>query len=155
MFIHGIGIGLYPYINFLADLNAEDDGDPSGGQIGIIAVELMPISSRITAEAMLKDEMCEEICCILKAHGWERLTLASHSWVHPLLLSVYCLWISPYTNLASRYGSVVATHLLHTPQIATKIGPILFVDPVSFLLHLPDVAYNFVNPSYLFTKYLS
>jgi hypothetical protein len=25
------------------------------------------------------------------------------------------------------------------------IGPILFVDPVSFLLHLPEVAYNFVT----------
>ncbi|RFU78946.1 ribose-phosphate pyrophosphokinase [Trichoderma arundinaceum] len=42
------------------------------------------------------------------------------------------------------YGSVVATHLLRKPQIASKIGPTLFVDPVSFLLHLPDVAYNFI-----------
>lgn len=47
----------------------------------------------------------------------------------------------------SSYGSVVAAHLLHDPQIAQKIGPIMFVDPVSFLLHLPDVAYNFVTSS--------
>lgn len=39
----------------------------------------------------------------------------------------------------------MATHLLHTPQIANRIGPVLFIDPVSFLLHLPDVAYNFVR----------
>ncbi|KAL7940373.1 hypothetical protein V8C42DRAFT_243328 [Trichoderma barbatum] len=65
--------------------------------------------------------MCEEVHCILTAHGWERFILVSHS-----------------------YGSVVATYLLHKPQIASKIGPILFVDPVSFLLHLPDVAYNFI-----------
>jgi hypothetical protein len=36
-------------------------------------------------------------------------------------------------------------HLLQTPHIGQKVGPILFVDPVSFLLHLPDVAYNFVR----------
>ncbi|KAJ3453231.1 hypothetical protein MRS44_013203 [Fusarium solani] len=114
LFIHGIGVGLYPYIPFLADLNATNGEDLSDGQVGIIAIEILPISSRITAEALLKDEMCEEVHCILKAHGWES------------------------------YGSVVATHLLHTPRIAGKIGPILFVDPVSFLLHLPDVAYNFL-----------
>ncbi|KAG7100586.1 hypothetical protein HYQ44_019938 [Verticillium longisporum] len=64
--------------------------------------------------------MCAEIACILNAHGWQRLVLVSHS-----------------------YGSVVATHLIHAPQTAQKVGPILFVDPVAFLLHLPHVAYNF------------
>lgn len=44
----------------------------------------------------------------------------------------------------SRYGSVIAAHLFRDLQMAEKIGPALFVDPVSFLLHLPDVAYNFV-----------
>ncbi|EEU33859.1 uncharacterized protein NECHADRAFT_101054 [Fusarium vanettenii 77-13-4] len=75
----------------------------------------------LPALLLLRLPPCEELDCILKAHGWERFVLVSHS-----------------------FGSVVATHLLHTPQIARKIGPILFVDPVSFLLHLPDVAYNFV-----------
>lgn len=56
------------YILFLADLNAEDSKDLSDRQVGIIAIEIMLISSRITAEAMLKDEMCEEVHCILKAY---------------------------------------------------------------------------------------
>lgn len=43
-----------------------------------------------------------------------------------------------------RYGSVVAAQLLRSPEISQNIGPVLFIDPVSFLLHLPDVAYNFV-----------
>lgn len=52
----------------------------------------------------------------------------------------------PLLSLIVRsYGSVVATHLLRSPETAQKIGPILFVDPVSFLLHHPDVAYNFVS----------
>ncbi|UNI16736.1 hypothetical protein JDV02_003146 [Purpureocillium takamizusanense] len=121
LFIHGIGIGLYPYINFLADLNADDDEDAPDGEVGIIAIEIMSISSRITTEAMTKEAMSKEIQHVLEGHGWQRVVLVSHS-----------------------YGSVVATHLLRSPQIAQKIGPVLFVDPVSFLLHLPDVAYNFI-----------
>ncbi|KAH6874275.1 hypothetical protein B0T10DRAFT_587751 [Thelonectria olida] len=82
VFIHGIGIGLYMYIPFLADLNAKDGEDSSDGQVGIIAIEIMPISSRITAEAILKDEMCEEVYCILKAHNWERFALICRKPTH-------------------------------------------------------------------------
>ncbi|KAH8658509.1 hypothetical protein BX600DRAFT_416310 [Xylariales sp. PMI_506] len=117
LFIHGIGVGLYPYIDFLADVCTPESGD---GQIGIIAVEIMAISSRLTMEALLKDRMCKEIECIIMDHGWDRFMLVSHS-----------------------YGSVIATHLLRNPQINRMIGPVFFIDPVSFLLHLPDVAYNF------------
>ncbi|KAF2728247.1 hypothetical protein EJ04DRAFT_516734 [Polyplosphaeria fusca] len=121
LFIHGIGIGLYPYINFLAELNLEDETNESDGELGVIAVEIMSVSLRITGETLKKEEMCQEIDCILKAHSWEKFVLVSHS-----------------------YGSVITTHLLYTPQIAQKIEAILFIDPVSFLLHLPDVAYNFI-----------
>ncbi|UPK96655.1 hypothetical protein LCI18_007590 [Fusarium solani-melongenae] len=82
---------------------------------------IMSISPRITYEAMSKEEMCDEIHRTLAAHGWEKCVLASHS-----------------------YGSVVAAQLLRSPEISQHIGPIVFIDPVSFLLHLPDVAYNFI-----------
>ncbi|KAH7200779.1 hypothetical protein BKA60DRAFT_658606 [Fusarium oxysporum] len=121
LFIHGIGVGLYPYINFLADINAHDAGNPSDGQVGIIAIEIMSVSSRITYEAMLKDEMCDEVRRILTAHRWEKCVLVSHS-----------------------YGSVVAAQLIRSPEVSQHIGPALFIDPVSFLLHLPEVAYNFI-----------
>lgn len=81
LFIHGIGVGLYPYVNFLADINANSgpDSDASDGEVGIIAIEIMSVSSRITAEAMSKDEMCDEVCRVIKAHGWEKFVLVSHS----------------------------------------------------------------------------
>jgi hypothetical protein len=79
LFIHGIGIGLYPYINFLADLNANASRDPPDSQVGIIAIEIMSVSSRITAQALLKDEMCEEVRHIVQAHGWDKFVLVSHS----------------------------------------------------------------------------
>ncbi|KAF4443511.1 ribose-phosphate pyrophosphokinase [Fusarium acutatum] len=118
LFIHGIGVGLYPYIKFLAEINAADSAD---GDVGIIAVEIISVSSRITGSAMLKQEMCEEIHRILSSHGWEDCVLVSHS-----------------------YGSVVAAQLLRDPKTSISIGPVIFIDPVSFLLHLPDVAYNFI-----------
>ncbi|KAF5629998.1 ribose-phosphate pyrophosphokinase [Fusarium tjaetaba] len=118
LFIHGIGVGLYPYVNFLAELNTAGSAD---GDVGIIAVEVLSVSSRITGPAMLKEEMCEEIHRILSSHGWENCVLVSHS-----------------------YGSVVAAQLLRDPKISASIGPVVFIDPVYFLLHLPDVAYNFI-----------
>lgn len=48
-------------------------------------------------------------------------------------------------DISRSYGSVISTHILHTPEVARKIGPVVLVDPVTFLLHLPDVAYNFVS----------
>jgi pimeloyl-ACP methyl ester carboxylesterase len=124
LFIHGIGIGLLPYVNFLADLNSKtglEDGGPDD-QVGIIAIEIMPISFRITHPALSKDETCAEIATILAHHGWDKVVLVSHS-----------------------YGTVISTHLLKTPSIAPLIGPVVLIDPVSILLHLPDVAYNFTR----------
>ncbi|KAF5974756.1 hypothetical protein FBULB1_7627 [Fusarium bulbicola] len=95
--------------------------DSADGDVGIIAIEILSVSSRITGSALLKEEMCEEIHRILSSHGWENCVLVSHS-----------------------YGSVVAAQLLRDPKTSTSIGPVVFIDPVSFLLHLPDVAYNFI-----------
>ncbi|CAI6331698.1 unnamed protein product [Periconia digitata] len=120
LFIHGIGIGLYPYARFLAEINKQSRSGSDDGDIGIIAIELMPISFRITSPILDKDEICRQINAILDKHGFEKVVLAAHS-----------------------YGSVVTTHLLRNPTTSAKIGPILMVDPVTFLLHLPDVCYNF------------
>jgi pimeloyl-ACP methyl ester carboxylesterase len=119
LFIHGIGIGLYPYTNFLRELNTKGD-EGCDGDVGIIALEIMPISSRITHSALEKDVMVREIQTILKHHGWAKFILVSHS-----------------------YGSIISTHLLKSPLTAPAIGNVVLIDPVSFLLHLPDVAYNF------------
>lgn len=82
LFIHGIGIGLYPYVDFLAEINEDDKTLTSAGEdVGIIAVEIMPVSFRITGQALQKSEMCAEINKILEAHGWDKFVLVSHSYV--------------------------------------------------------------------------
>lgn len=123
LFIHGIGIGLYPYVNFLDDLlHHVDDGhsSQSEGQIGVIALEIMPVSFRITHAALGKEAMCAEIDIILKHHSWDECVLLGHS-----------------------YGTVTATHMLQSRVLQPKIASVLLIDPVCFLLHNPDVAYNF------------
>jgi hypothetical protein len=79
LFIHGIGIGLYPYVKFLSELNLNDENGQDDGQIGIIALEIMPVSFRITGEPLQKEAMCREIDGILKLHGWDKFVLVSHS----------------------------------------------------------------------------
>lgn len=120
LFIHGIGIGLHPYATWLEEINKDDPQAAQDGEVGIIALELMPISFRVTGPILSREEICRQINVILDRHGFDKVVLASHS-----------------------YGSVISSHLLQNPATASKIGPILFVDPVTFLLHLPDVAYNF------------
>lgn len=120
LFIHGIGIGLYPYVKFLAQINQAKLETDKDDDIGIIAIEIMPVSFRITHAALERDRMCNEVHDILLKHRWEQVILVSHS-----------------------YGSVISTHLLQSAVTKKFIGPMLFIDPVSFLLHLPNVAYNF------------
>jgi hypothetical protein len=126
VFIHGIGIGLYPYTKFLNELNSAagiESSDPDD-QVGIIAIEIMPVSFRICHHALDRTEMCSEIDQILSEHFGpeQKIVLVSHS-----------------------YGTVITTHMLKTPSIASRIGPVVLIDPVSILLHLPDVAYNFTR----------
>jgi hypothetical protein len=68
-------------------------------EIRIIALEIMPVSSRITHPAIKEDAMVCEIQAIAKYHSWSRLVLGSHS-----------------------YGSIISTHLLKSPLTTYLIG---------------------------------
>jgi len=122
LFIHGIGIGLCPYTGFLSDINSHvhDHTSSKDGHIGILAIEIMPISFRITHSALDNDEICIELRQILAEHNYDRFVLVSHS-----------------------YGSVIGSFIMADTMLRPKVASALFVDPVSFLLHIPNVAYNF------------
>ncbi|KAK9428104.1 hypothetical protein V1505DRAFT_316403 [Lipomyces doorenjongii] len=118
LLIHGIGVGLYPYIDFLTELNPKTH--KTEGDIGIIAVEILQVSSRITEPVLTKEDICHQIRAILSHHGFDMVVLVTHS-----------------------YGSVIATHLLHNPAMTNRIASVVVVDPITVQLHHPDVAYNF------------
>lgn len=77
LFVHGIGVGLYPYIRFLEELNQGRRDEE--GEVGILAVEILPVSSRITKPMLGKKEMCQQLRVILRHHGFDKFVLVSHS----------------------------------------------------------------------------
>ncbi|KAI3319358.1 hypothetical protein HD806DRAFT_291372 [Xylariaceae sp. AK1471] len=119
VFLHGIGIGLWPYVGYFSGLNK---GFPENDQIGVIALEVLPVSMRLTNAPLSQSEFLSEITVILKAHGWSQFALVGHS-----------------------YGTVLATHMLKSPDLNPRIESVVLVDPVCILLHLPDIAYNFTR----------
>lgn len=122
VFIHGIGIGLWPYVNFLKEINKAQSGS-TDDQIGIIVIEMMTICARITGEMRDQDSLCDDVMAIVKErHGWNNFVLVSQS-----------------------YGSVLITNLLKRPDSSACISSVVTIDPVTFLLHLPDVAFNFTR----------
>lgn len=120
VFLHGIGVGLWTYIRFLADIHAaKHRGD---GGIGIVAIEILPISFRLTTPPLSKPDFLRQMTTILDHHDWDNFTIVSHS-----------------------YGSVLTTHMLHHPALNHRVVSIVLIDPVTVMLHLPDVAYNFTR----------
>ncbi|MCJ1308233.1 hypothetical protein MMC25_001886 [Agyrium rufum] len=124
LFLHGIGIGLYPYTSFFASINSQTSPDgPTDGDIGIIALEYQPIANRLTFPALSPATFLAEIRSILAQYpDWQRFVLVTHS-----------------------YSSTTAAQLFASPLFSPRIAASLIVDPVSFLLHEPNVAYNFTR----------
>ncbi|KAI8955000.1 hypothetical protein F4801DRAFT_587176 [Xylaria longipes] len=119
VFLHGIGIGLWPYVPYLSNLNQDFDEDE---QIGIIALEYLPVSMRLTDAPLSQTEFLAQITLLLDAHGWDQFAVLGHS-----------------------FGTVLATYMVKSPSLGPRIQSIVLVDPVCILLHLPDVAYNFTR----------
>ncbi|KAI0771077.1 Alpha/Beta hydrolase protein [Trametes elegans] len=115
LFLHGIGIGLWPYTPFFSDLIAVDP------DVGIIAVENLSISMHISAPPLTRGAMLDALLELLDAHGLARVVVAGHS-----------------------YGTIIAAHMLRDARLSPRVSAWLLVDPIPFLLHLPAVAYNFV-----------
>lgn len=121
LYIHGIGIGLIAQVGFLRELDkALNDGHPEDGEVGILAIEILQVSSRLTVATPTRPQFLEQLTSILDFHDYNRFVLCSHS-----------------------YGSVLSTHILNNPTLASRVSSTLLVDPVTVLLHMPDVAYNF------------
>lgn len=131
VFIHGIGVGLWPYTRFLDEIG-RPAGSPSRsgvedeGQIGVMMLEILPISTRLTDPPLRREVFVQELRAILAVNAPEWLddgfVLVSHS-----------------------YGSVLTTHIIRNPDLAPHVRGVVLIDPVTLLLHLPNVAYNFTR----------
>lgn len=109
VFLHGIGIGMYPYVNFLADL-------PSTSSV--LAVEILPISMRLTKTNILaKPDFLSHLKEILRRLEIDRFILVGHS--YGTVLSTHVLRDS---ELGDKVDGVVLVDpvclLLHLPDVA-------------------------------------
>jgi pimeloyl-ACP methyl ester carboxylesterase len=123
LFVHGIGIGLQIYTGFLRTLIAKLDAECEDGQIGILALEIMPLSFRITSTLPSREDMVHHIRTILDSHGWTDFVVVAHS-----------------------FGSIFATHLLRSLRATCPVHmhPLILVDPVTLSIHLAEIPYNFI-----------
>ena len=129
--------------------------------VGILAIEILPISMRITARPLDRDAMCEAITRILNAHGLHRVVLAGHS--YGTAVSAHLLrrqWgsidppLNPLPTQTPRHaqqlgrGSTYRHHVISYDHSDAWNGDLiaatLLIDPIPFLLHHPAVAHNFV-----------
>ncbi|KAF9078359.1 hypothetical protein BDP27DRAFT_1388250 [Rhodocollybia butyracea] len=116
VFIHGLGIGLYPYVSLIEDLIQTDP------DMGIILVEIMQISMHMTSKPVApRLKTLDALYSVMNSLGISRAVLASHS-----------------------YGTVITAHVLRDSRPIPKplITSYLLIDPVCILLHLPNVAFN-------------
>lgn len=90
--------------------------------VGIIAIEIIAISSRITRPPPTSQATCRGIEKILDSHKWNKFVVISHS-----------------------YGTAITAYMLRSSTLSPRISATLLVDPITFLLHHPSVAYNFLH----------
>ncbi|KAH7324367.1 hypothetical protein B0I35DRAFT_406183 [Stachybotrys elegans] len=121
VFFHGIGVGLWTYVRFLREICTSH---ADGGSVGVIAVELLPVSFRLTNPLPDKASFITQMSKILKHHGWGSYSITSHS-----------------------FGSVLTTHMIHSTEAGSRAASAVLIDPVTISLHLPSVAYNFTRRS--------
>lgn len=119
LFIHGIGAGMRTYTGFFRDFMQADSS--TDGQTGIIAIELMQISMRITKGMPTRSQMLAEIFRILQHHGWDKFVIMGHS-----------------------YGTIIATHILQELKGTGRVGAMVLVDPVTLSIHWGGIPYNFL-----------
>lgn len=115
VFLHGIGIGLWPYCPFFSEIISADP------DVGILALESLNISMHISPPPLDREDFLSALTNILDFHGLGKVVVAGHS-----------------------YGTVLAAHILKDPVLSSRVIAWQFIDPIPFLLHLPAVAYNFV-----------
>lgn len=132
LYIHGIGIGLYTYSDFFADVISKCHSASTNNEVGVIAIEIMPISFRITSPILRRQEMVHQINQILSHHGW---------------ISEDGAKSKRFVLAANSYGTVIAAHLLHDHLISPNIGSVMLIDPITVWVHMGDIAYNFTVKS--------
>lgn len=112
VFLHGIGIGVICYAEFVHQLSKLDRP--------VFLVELPYVAMHMVDYVPTASETVEEIQVMLNCFGYEKAVFVSHS-----------------------LGTGVSSWIMNiAPEL---IGGLVMIDPICFLLHYHNVAFNFVH----------
>ncbi|KAJ7611720.1 hypothetical protein FB45DRAFT_843771 [Roridomyces roridus] len=128
LFLHGIGIGLHPYVPMLREIIRADPTQP------LLLVEFLPVSMHMTAPMPPRRATLGAINAILEDLDIPKVVLAAHSYGTFLAAQI----LTPPPSCSTEPGPDPAQIL------NTKITSLVLIDPIPLLLHLPAVAYNFL-----------
>ena len=111
VFVHGLGVGLAPYLAFLRRLSRCHAGP-------LVVVELRHIALQLRTTLPTIDSLVADLLSIHARHA-----------------------LGPATYIAHSYGSLLVSRVAKVhPHLVAQLG---LVDPVCFLLCLPDTIFNF------------
>lgn len=110
VFIHGLGVGVAPYLRFIRRLAQARE---------CFVIDLPEVSQSGCERVLSPQAMAECIAQMLSVFGHEKACFVAHS-----------------------YGTFVMSWIIRYRR--DIVGKTILLDPVSFLLAQPDVAYNFL-----------
>ncbi|KAJ7063645.1 hypothetical protein C8F01DRAFT_1056118 [Mycena amicta] len=129
LFLHGIGIGLHPYVPLFRELLRADSTQ------SILLIEFLPISMRMTDPMPSCQATLAAINTVLEDLSINQVVLAAHS---------YGTFISAYIIRASSPSTLPQDELEPALVLNRKVAQMVLIDPIPLLLHLPSVAHNFL-----------
>ncbi|KAG2495334.1 hypothetical protein HYH03_006604 [Edaphochlamys debaryana] len=117
LFLHGIGLGLAPYLRLLGRTVAA-----AGGGRAVYAVQYKHVSMRLCAHIPAPHEVAADVAAFLAQRGVRSVSVLAHS-----------------------YGTLVAAGMIKvaaaSPQ-APQVARLTLVDPVCFAMFLPHLVRN-------------
>eukprot|EP01134_Creolimax_fragrantissima_P003285 CFRG3285T1 len=129
VFLHGLGLGLAPYLHFILQLVTHVNSRGSD----LYVLEMPYVAMRIHSTVPSMNDKAKAIEAMLHADGYTSANFIGHS-----------------------FGTLVLARICKI--CPTVITSVVFVDPICFLLFLPDVLKNFIytSPTSLqdWTRYL-
>lgn len=121
VFVHGIGVGLFSYFSFFRKLTRKTKRPIFVLELRNVSTSFYPFCSKEIENIPTHRETVDGIENFLDIHGYSK---------------------SQCSFIGHSLGSTVVTWIIkHKPFL---INHAIFLDPVCFLLHYPNVAYNFV-----------
>ncbi|KAF8595798.1 hypothetical protein BDV93DRAFT_528420, partial [Ceratobasidium sp. AG-I] len=147
LFLHGIGIGLLPYVAMLNGYSKKHLDTP------IIVPEILSISFRLTRSPLSQEEFGESLVEIFNFHNIRDYAVVGHSYGTALAAGLIRATMpppkSPTPSTPSTTSAVVHDSPPSSPTSLAllKLPPpssITLLDPIPILLHLPSVARNFL-----------